>query len=241
MTLEIEQRTGYSSFATLQRVVRHGQQSPFGEKEMAVRSRKDVVLVGARGLAKDIIGYLEEDGGFRIVCLLDQIAATQLLGYDVVRPEEFDGGCRDALLAVGLPAGKIKVLALYARFAFRWSTFIDRRCAVSPRATLGEGCILAPYAILAGDVRLGSHVYVGSFAGAGHDSVIGSVSSLLPHSGVLGGATLGARSLLGAAAHVLPGICVGDDVEIAAGAVVRKDVPNNTRAVGNPARMMAKP
>ena len=207
---------------------------------MSVGSRKDVVLVGARGLAKDIIGYLEEDGGYRIVCLLDETGATQLLGYDVVRPEAFDGGCRDAMLAVGLPAGKVKVLAQYARFAFRWSTFIDRRAFVSPRATVGEGCILAPYAILAGDVRLGSHVYVASFTNASHDSVIGSVSSLLPHSGVLSGGKLRSRSLLGAAAHVLPGICVGDDVEIAAGAVVRKDLPNNTKAVGNPARVTAR-
>jgi len=208
---------------------------------MPIRSRKDVVLVGARGLAKDMIGYLEEDGGFHIVCLLDEIDATKLLGYDVVRPEVFQGGCRDALLAVGLPSGKVKVLAQYERFAFRWHTFIDRRAFVSPRATLGDGCILAPYAILAGDVRLGSHVYVASFAGAGHDSVIGSTSSLLPHSGVLGGAKLGSRSLLGAAAHILPGVIVGDDVEIAAGAVVRKDMPNSTKAAGNPARARARP
>ena len=208
---------------------------------MPARDRKDVVLVGARGLAKDIIGYLEEDGGYRILCLLDEIGPGRLLDYDVVPPAAFDGGCRDAVMAVGLPSGKLKVLALYERFAFRWHTFVDRRAFLSPRAVVGAGCILAPYAILAGDVRLGDHVYVASFAGAGHDSVIGAVSSLLPHSGVLGGGRMGARSVLGAAAHVLPGIVVGDDVEIAAGAVVRKDVPDGTRAVGNPARVMSRP
>src|SRR6476661_9250764 len=67
---------------------------------MAVRHRKDIVLVGARGQAKDLIGLLEDDGRFRIVCLIDEIEATQLLGHEVVRPEAYDGGCRDALLAI---------------------------------------------------------------------------------------------------------------------------------------------
>src|SRR5260221_14283484 len=91
--LETAQRSGYSFLQLCSVWPSRGNKLHTGIREMPVRSRKDVVLVGARGLAKDIIGYLEEDGGFRIVCLLDQIAATQLLGYDVVRPEEFEGGC----------------------------------------------------------------------------------------------------------------------------------------------------
>ena len=92
---------------------------------MAVRRRKDIVLVGARGQAKDLIGLLEDDGRFRIVCLIDEIEATQVLGHEVVRPEAYDGGCRDALLAIGLPDGKVAVLAQYERFGgFR--LFLER-------------------------------------------------------------------------------------------------------------------
>ena len=59
---------------------------------MAVRRRKEIVLVGARGQAKDLIGLLEEDGRFRIVCLIDEIAETRLLGHEVVPPEAYNGG-----------------------------------------------------------------------------------------------------------------------------------------------------
>ena len=181
---------------------------------MAVRRRKEIVLVGARGQAKDLIGLLEDDGRFRIVCLIDEIAETRLLGHEVVRPEAYDGGCRDALLAIGLPDGKVAVLAQYERFAFRWQSYVDRRAFVSPHAELGAGCIVAPFAMLAGDVRLGAHVYVAAFAGAGHDSTIGDLSSLLPYSGLGGGSRIGARCTLGAGAHLLPGITIGDDVVV---------------------------
>src|SRR5512144_2480236 len=115
---------------------------------MAVRRRREIVLVGARGQAKDLIG---------------ETAETRLLGHEVVRPEAYDGGCRDALLAIGLPDGKVAVLAQYERFKFRWQSYVDRRAYVSPHAQLGEGCIVAPFAVLSGDVRLGAHVYVAAF------------------------------------------------------------------------------
>jgi sugar O-acyltransferase (sialic acid O-acetyltransferase NeuD family) len=207
---------------------------------MAVRRRKDIVLVGARGQAKDLIGCLEDDGRFRIVCLLDEIAETRLLGHAVVRPEAYDGGCRDALLAIGLPEAKVKVLAQYERFAFRWQSFVDRRSFVSPHAELGEGCIVAPFATLSGDVRVGAHVYVAAYAGAGHDSVIGDLCSLLPYSGLGGGSRIGVRCTLGAGAHLLPGITIGDDVMVAGSATVTRDLPDRVTAFGTPARTMAR-
>lgn len=45
---------------------------------------------------------------------------------------------------------------------------------------------------------------------------------------------------IGAGAVVLPGIRIGANALVAAGAVVTRDVPANTRVAGNPARMMKK-
>ncbi len=200
---------------------------------MAVR---EVVIVGARGQAKDLISYLEADGGYRILCLIDEIRTGRVLGYDVVSPEAYDLSCRDAVLAVGMPHAKVAVLAQYAHFGFRWQSFIHRQTFLSPRAEIGPGCILAPFVNIAGDARLGAHVYVGSFSGIGHDTAIGDHCSLLPDSGLGGGASLGDRSVLGAGARVYPGVTVGADVRVSAGSVVRRDVADGMLAHGNPAR-----
>ena len=51
---------------------------------------------------------------------------------------------------------------------------------------------------------------------------------------------LGKNVWIGAAAILLPGVTVGDNSVIGAGAVVTRDVPANTVVAGNPARVIRK-
>lgn len=48
---------------------------------------------------------------------------------------------------------------------------------------------------------------------------------------------IGANVWIGAAAIILPGVTVGDDAIVGAGAVVTRDVPPGATVVGNPARI----
>ena len=50
--------------------------------------------------------------------------------------------------------------------------------------------------------------------------------------------TLGKNVWVGAHATILPGVTVGDNAVIAAGAVVTKDVPANTVVAGVPAKII---
>ncbi len=52
--------------------------------------------------------------------------------------------------------------------------------------------------------------------------------------------TIGNNVWIGANVAVLPGVTIGDNCVIGAGAVVTKDIPENTLAVGNPARPVRK-
>ena len=49
---------------------------------------------------------------------------------------------------------------------------------------------------------------------------------------------IGERCFVGARSIVLPGVCIGDEVVIAAGSVVTKDVPSNSLVAGNPAKVI---
>ena len=51
---------------------------------------------------------------------------------------------------------------------------------------------------------------------------------------------IGDNVWLGGGTIVLPGVTIGDDSVIGAGAVVTKDVPADVLAVGNPARVVRK-
>ena len=70
------------------------------------------------------------------------------------------------------------------------------------------------------------------------DCIFGEESVLLTHDmarGVYRDTRVGARTVVGPRAIIMPGVTIGEDCVIEPGAVVIKDMPDRTRAVGNPA------
>jgi sugar O-acyltransferase (sialic acid O-acetyltransferase NeuD family) len=83
--------------------------------------------------------------------------------------------------------------------------------------TIGEGCL----------VNLNCTV--------GHDTIIGAFTEMSPGGNVSGRVTIGSDVTIGTNAIILPQITIGDGAVIGAGAVVTKDIPGNSLAVGVPA------
>lgn len=52
--------------------------------------------------------------------------------------------------------------------------------------------------------------------------------------------TVGHNVWIGGSVTILPGVTIGDNVVIGAGSVVTRDIPSNSVAVGNPARVVKK-
>lgn len=50
--------------------------------------------------------------------------------------------------------------------------------------------------------------------------------------------SIGDNCWIGGSSTILPGVTIGDNVTIGAGSVVVKDIPSNSVAVGNPARVV---
>lgn len=83
-------------------------------------------------------------------------------------------------------------------------------------------------------IVLGNHVYIApnvGFFAAGHD-----VIDLSQHVG--GDIIVEDNVWIGAGAIILPGVNIGESCIIGAGSVVTQDVPPNSIAVGNPARVI---
>lgn len=65
-----------------------------------------------------------------------------------------------------------------------------------------------------------------------HDFTRGLTNDMWTHT------YIGKNCIIGGRAIILPGITIGDEVCVAAGAVVTKDIPNNCMVAGNPARII---
>lgn len=205
------------------------------------------ILFGAGGHARVVLDALLARDPDREVIVLDDAAPAgrPLLHLSV-------SGGRDWLLAnhrpgdVVIPAigdnrARLALIEWAEKGGFRVETVIHPAAIVGREVVLGAGCFLAAGAIVNPCSTVGRGVIVNTAASIDHDCRIGDGVHLAPGVRLCGTVTLGARTLVGVGAVVIPGRTVGADVVIAAGAAVAADVRDGQRVGGVPARPFAMP
>jgi acetyltransferase-like isoleucine patch superfamily enzyme len=121
---------------------------------------------------------------------------------------------------------------------------------VRERAVVGAGSVVGRGACLDNDVTVGERVslqtgvYITAFSTVEDDVFVGPCAmttndnTMNRHDGahVLRGATLRRACRVGGGAVLVPGIEIGEEAFVAAGALVTRDVPPRVVVMGNPAR-----
>lgn len=102
---------------------------------------------------------------------------------------------------------------------------------------IGPGTVLGPGSVIQNGVTIGEHVIINTSASIDHDCNIESFCHIAPNSTLCGGVTVGEGTLIGAGSVVLPCVKIGKNCIIGAGSVVVKDIPDNSKAYGNPAKI----
>ena len=108
----------------------------------------------------------------------------------------------------------------------------------SGQLTTGENCSVNTYAYLQGPITLGNGVRIGPKASLiasnhGHADI---TRPIVAQPLIEKGITVGDDVWIGGNVTILPGISIGSNVVIAAGAVVVHDIPDNCIVGGVPAR-----
>lgn len=116
-------------------------------------------------------------------------------------------------------------------------TNVDLGTYVATDVTIGEGVVIAPGAVIQNTVTIGNHVIINTGASVDHDCEIGDFCHIAPNSTLCGAVKIGAGTLIGAGSVIIPGIEIGENCIIGAGSVVTKNIPSNTKAYGNPAKI----
>jgi acetyltransferase-like isoleucine patch superfamily enzyme len=128
---------------------------------------------------------------------------------------------------------------------------IGDQAHVRERVTIGEGSVVGRGVSVENDVQIGARVrlqtnaYITAWSVVEDDVFVapGAITTNDPTAGrrapgqELRGATLRRASRIGAGAVLLPGVEVGEEAFVAAGAVVTADVPARAVVMGVPARV----
>lgn len=142
---------------------------------------------------------------------------------------------------------------LYADTTIGHHFSCGHQALIRAEVTIGDRVVVYHKCTLEGRIRIGSgvkimaHVYIPSRTTIGDFVFIGPGTIFLNDrfpmrgKGSVQGATLGNHVTIGGNVTVCPGITIGNNCLIGAGAVVTKDIPDNTLAYGSPARFHPLP
>lgn len=203
-----------------------------------------VVVVGGGGHAKVVVDAIASVSSSVRGFLDDRAdaALASIMGARWLGTIESGAIPADAMIIVALGSNPLRE-RVTQRLAERAGSealnvaLAHRAAYIARSARLSPGVFVAARAVINPDAEIRHGAIVNTGAIVEHDCVIGEFAHVAPGA-VLGGAVrIGARTLVGLGARVLPGVAIAPDCVIGAGAVVIRDVDEaGATLIGVPAR-----
>jgi len=204
----------------------------------------ELLLIGASGLAREVLSVLRRTGDSRSVSILDDqsaLAGTTVNGAVVIGglSEVANRPRAELLVCVGQGAARAAIVARLTGLGVtpdRYCSVIHPSVDVPDTCHVGVGGILFAGVVLTADVHLGDHVVIMPNATLTHGNRVGSFATVCAGVAVGGDVWIGDQAYIGMNASIRERSMIGAAATIGMGAAVLGNVPPRQTWVGIPAQ-----
>lgn len=204
-----------------------------------------MLIIGARGFAKEVLEILHQNFDISDLYFYDDVniqTPSKIFGeFKVLKNENevatvFNNMEFKYTIGLGNPALRFKIYERFQNLGGRLSSVVSKFSEIgSYNVNIGIGCNILGGVRISNDVTIGMGTLIYYNSVITHDVIIGKFCEIAPSVNLLGRAQIGNFVKIGSGAIIFPDVKIGCNSIIAAGAVVRNDIPENVMVAGIPA------
>jgi sugar O-acyltransferase (sialic acid O-acetyltransferase NeuD family) len=208
--------------------------------------RQSIVILGAGGFGRNVLDVVDalnrQRLRYKVVGFLDPDAAalpaTNRPGGVVIGDDD-NLATLDAWFVIAVASHELRremdraAVSLGKRPV---DALVHPSCSIGADVDLQSGSVLTGGVRVASNVLIGRHTHVNFNSTIGHDAVLADFVTVFPQVAISGHVTIETGVTLGTGSAVIPGVRIGAEATVGAGAVVVCDVPARATVVGVPAR-----
>ena len=209
-----------------------------------------MLIIGAKGFAKEVLEILHQKGETDNLCFYDDINTDnpeKLYGiFSVLNNLEqakvhFNTIGSKFTLGIGIPKLRFLLDQKFTRHGGVLTSTISKNAEIgSFNVTIYEGCNILGGVKISNDVIIGRGTMIYYNSIITHDVNVGQFCEISPDVKLLGRCKVGNFVSIGSGSIIFPDVIIGNNVIIAAGSVVRNNIPNDVMIAGIPAEIKKK-
>ena len=190
-----------------------------------------LVVFGGGGMGREALDIARVCQPDRKIVIAIDGGGHPINDCEVIDPSEI-GIDDEVLIAVG--DGKARRMVADRLAGISFARLLSHSARLSPYARLGEGALVADFAVINSGSVVGRHFQANCFAQVSHDCLIGDFVTLAPRVSCNGWVEIADDVFVGAGAVIRNGsserrLVIGPAAIIGMGAVVTADVPAGAR------------
>ena len=198
---------------------------------------RKLAIIGASGHGKVVADIARKNGYKEIVFLDDDESIYECGGYPVIGKSS-ESEWIDADVIIGIGNGDVRKRIQESISEEKLVTLIHPDAVIAENVVIGEGTVVMAGAVINPGTSIGKGCIINTCSSVDHDCVVGDYVHIAVGRHLCGTVSVGSRTWIGAGATISNNVSVCSDCIVGVGAVVIRNIKEQGRYIGCPARRM---